>query len=111
MSWNDREAIDAERFDADMEMAQLEAAGRSASKRAKCMRALRAAGRLDEAAAACTHGSGAPLRSICSSEGTSGWGIDPNAGEDGWRCHDCGSRLSDEPWVGGRVVTPCEVIR
>lgn len=104
MSWFDQEAIDSERFEADMEMADLEATGRRMANRARKMRAHRAAGRLAEAAAVCPHGSGYPLNSPAATNNK-----DPNAGEKGYRCTECGSRLDGDPWRGARVTVPCEV--
>jgi hypothetical protein len=109
MSWNDIEAIEAERFDADMLQAQYEAEGNAHARRQRQADQLRRDGRLDEAAAKCSHSGGFPLDSLAASEGTTGFGIDPHAGEEGYRCVDCGSRLSASPWDGGEVTVPCEV--
>lgn len=94
--------------DADVEMAELEAAGRAASRGTRLMHQHRAAGRLPEAAAACPHGSGytttgeAAIRSK-----------DPRAGLRGMRCTGCGSW-----WRGARHLyelrerpadAPCEL--
>ena len=107
--WFDTEAIEQERFDADLEMAELEAQGRAYSLRQHQSELLRREGNLVAAAGKCPHGSGFPLDSLAASEGTTGFGIDPNAGEEGWRCCDCGSRLDTSPWDGGIVTVPCEV--
>ena len=95
--------------DVDIEQAELKVAGREAFSRNKRMKTLRAAGRLDEAADICPHGGGFPLDSIAASEGTTGFGIDPFAGEEGYRCIDCGSRLSGPPWEHPTILVPCEV--
>lgn len=90
--------------DGDIEQAELEAAGQSYAKRWRRMRKLRAAGKLAEAAAACPHGSGFPLRSVAATDTK-----DPRAGQDGYRCCTCGSVLDGEPF--GRipkVLFPCE---
>ena len=102
--WFDQEAIDAERFDADIEMAEFEAVARRHARRGVKMRTLRAAGKFAEAAAVCPHGGGYPLDSPAATNAK-----DPHAGEKGWRCSDCGSRLEKDPWEGGRVTVPCEV--
>lgn len=90
--------------DADIEQAELEAAGNRAARGIRRMRALRAAGNLDGAAAACPHGGGYPLDSPAA------WASgDPFAGQAGVRCADCGSRLNAFRWDGGRVLVPCEI--
>jgi len=74
--WFDPEAIESERLDADMEQAELEREGNLAARALRRMRKLRAAGKLAEAAAACTHGwtrghgpwprpAGAPDDNVC----------------------------------------------
>jgi Cyclin-dependent kinase inhibitor 3 (CDKN3) len=60
-------------------------------------------GDLDAAARECPHDGGYPLRSLAAE-----YNDDPNAGEDGVRCHDCGSRLTTWPWHNGVVLAPCE---
>jgi hypothetical protein len=106
------EAIWLDRMDADLLQAQYEAEGNAYARRQRRMESLRAEGMLVEAAEACNHGSGFPLDSIAASEGTTGFGVDPFAGEAGYRCVDCGSRLSGSPWDGDvTVLVPCEVIR
>ncbi len=101
--WFDSEALADERFGADMEMASLEAEGNRLYARSQKSKALRAT---DPAAAAemCPHGGGYPLNSLAAEHSS-----DPNAGEDGWRCSDCGSRLSEAKWDGGKVLVPCEI--
>ena len=55
--WFDEEAIAAERFDADMEQAAMEAEGRAFGKRMKRVKAALATGDVDAAAKLCaTHG-------------------------------------------------------
>lgn len=103
MSWNDDEAIEQERWDSDMEQAQFEAEGnRLAALKAKSDKAL-AEGDKEAAANLCPHGGGYPLDSPAAHNND-----DPNAGEDGVRCYDCGSRLSAFVWDGGKVLIPCE---
>lgn len=89
--------------DADIEQAQFEADGaRLAADRRESER-LAAEGNLVEAAEMCPHGGGYPLDSPAAlNDG------DPNAGEHGVRCSDCGSRLSAFAWEGGEVLVPCE---
>jgi len=107
----EQEAFEGERFEADLLQSQLEAEGRRCGRAYRRMRTLRAAGRLAEAAGVCQHGGGFPLDSIAAREGTTAFGIDPHAGESGWRCVECGSRLSASPWDDGVVTHPCEVVR
>jgi hypothetical protein len=94
--------------DADIEMAELEVAGRAASRATKHMQQLRAAGRLQEAAAACPHGSGYrnPGEAAIHAK-------DPRGGLRGMRCTGCGSW-----WRGARTLyelrerpadNPCEL--
>ena len=105
------EIIHYERLDADIEQAQLEAEGNAFALRLRQSERLRAEGNLVAAAGKCPHGGGFPLDSLAASEGTTGFGVDPNAGEEGWRCCDCGSRLDTSPWDGGIVTVACEVVR
>ena len=107
MSWNDDEAIEAERWEADQQQAELEAAGNRHWRRIKKMRALRAAGKLAEAAEMCPHGHGYPLNSLAAEHNN-----DPRKGEAGVRCHECGSVLTEwSPALGGNgvVLYPCEL--
>lgn len=109
MSWFDDEALAVERLDADLEQAELEAAGREFARSLGRMHALRAAGDDMGAAKACEHGGGYPLDSLAASEGTCGH-VDPFAGGRGWRCRDCGSRLSSPPWEEDyTILAPCEM--
>jgi len=103
--YHDPEAIEAERLDADRELAELEAAGREAGRKLRRADRLRAEGRLAEAAEACPHGGGYPLRSIAARTSN-----DPRFGEDGVRCSDCFSVLSAFPFDDEdvRVLYPCE---
>lgn len=103
MSWFDPEAIETERLDADIEQANLEAAGRESARGHKRMLALRAAGDLAGAARACPHGGGYPLNSLAAQNSN-----DPKAGQQGFRCSDCGSILTE--WAG-TVLAPCDWIR
>ena len=82
-------------FDADIEQAELEAAGRRAARGYARMRKLLALGRRDEAARACRHGGGYPLRSPAAQNAR-----DPRAGEEGVRCYECGSVLSGWAYEG-----------
>lgn len=103
------EAVLEERFEADMLQADYEQQSREFGRSLRRSAALREEGKLREAAMACPHGGGFPLNSIAASEGTTGFGVDPFAGEDGWRCCDCGSRLSAAPWDNAKLLVPCEV--
>jgi hypothetical protein len=102
--WFDSEAIEAERMDADIEMAELEARGNSIYRRMKRAKALFVAGDIAAAARACPHQGGYPLRSQAAQN--SG---DPAFGVSDWvRCNDCGSVLTSFPWNGAAtVVEPC----
>ena len=91
-------------WDADYEQAEIEEAGRAYARGRKRMLALRAVGRLAEAAQACRHGGGYPLASDAARNSR-----DPHVGEAGWRCDDCGSRLTVHPWDDGAVAVPCEI--
>lgn len=90
--------------DADIEQAAFEAEGRRLAAAAQIADGLRAAGDLEGAAKACPHGSGYPLHSLAAENAS-----DPDAGDDGYRCCECGSRLDKAPWDGGTVLVPCEV--
>ena len=92
--------------DADIEQAQFEAEGRVFSLRMHQSKLLRAEGNLEKAAAKCPHSGGYPLDSPAAE-----YENDPNKGEEGVRCSDCGSRLSAFVWDGGEVIVPCEVER
>jgi hypothetical protein len=72
--------------DADIEQADLEAAGRAASRGHRAMLRYRAAGNLAAAANACHHGAGYPTSSPAARNCA-----DPRAGERGHRCTECGS--------------------
>jgi hypothetical protein len=102
--WAEVEALEDERFEADMLMAEYEAEGRRAAAAGRRSRALAAAGDLEAAAAACPHGGGYPLASPAAEhEG------DPRKGEDGFRCWDCGSVLSESPFgTDYTIVAACD---
>lgn len=89
--WFDAEAIESERLDADIEQASLMAAGREYARGRKAMLRLLAVGRLDDAARACMHGGGYPLKSLAAENAS-----DPRAGQSGFRCSDCGSVLAGD---------------
>ncbi|MGB2713262.1 MAG: hypothetical protein WBC51_03725 [Vicinamibacterales bacterium] len=72
--------------DADIEQAELEAAGRAAGRGHRAMLRLRTAGNLAAAALACHHGAGYPTHSPAATNCA-----DPRAGERGHRCTECGS--------------------
>lgn len=102
--WDEMEALEQERFDADLEQASYEAQGRAYGAAKRKSETLMAAGDKAGAAAACPHGGGYPLDSPAASHSN-----DPYAGESGYRCCDCGSRMSASPWDGGTVTAPCEI--
>jgi hypothetical protein len=93
--------------DADIEQAELEAAGREVSRGHKRMMALRQSSPM-AAARACKHGWGYPTDSPAAENSK-----DPRAGQKGERCLNCGS------WWAGRVsfrdmrdtdpTVPCEL--
>lgn len=101
--WFDQEAIEDERFEADMMQRQYEEESARYMRRKQRSEEERAAGRFEAAARLCPHSGGYPLCSPAAEHES-----DPNAGEYGWRCSDCGSRLTASPWDGGTVAVPCE---
>jgi len=86
--WFDPEAIEDERFEADMLQAQYEAEGNAAAERQRKVDALKAEGRLEEAVKVCSHGYVGLLKGTCSQD-------DPRYGEEGSRCYDCGAVVTD----------------
>ena len=90
--------------DADFEQQDFEQQGRDYTRREREARRLYLAGDDGAAAAMCPHGAGYTLNMPAADHSR-----DPFAGEDGWRCRDCGSRLSADPWNDGRVTVPCEL--
>lgn len=95
--------------DADLEMAELEAAGRAASRGTRRMQQLRAAGRWQEAAAACPHGSGYTTNGEAAIHAK-----DPRAGLRGMRCTACGSWFRNARNLydlrDAAADAPCELI-
>jgi len=93
--------------DADIEQADLEAAGRDASCRIQRMIARYRAGDRAGAAVFCPHTWGYPTTSPAATTAH-----DPRAGQPGFRCLDCGSYLLDDPFASDgrpRVGEPCEL--
>jgi hypothetical protein len=90
--------------DADFEQRDFEEQSARFASRERNSAKLRAEGNLPAAAKACPHGWGWPLDSLAAEHEN-----DPNAGEDGWRCGDCGSRLDRSAFDNGMLVVPCEV--
>jgi hypothetical protein len=96
--------------DADIEQAELEQAGREASRGRKRMLRLRQSGDLVGAARACHHGGGYPTDSLAAIHSD-----DPRKGTAGMRCSDCGSWWSGEqiatlpqmPWGGIHMHDLC----
>lgn len=101
--WAEIEAMEDERFEADLLQAQYEAEGREHGRRERLMRKLYAEGKLAEAAEACPHGGGYPLDSEAAANEH-----DPFVGEAGVRCTTCGSRLTAFSWDHGKVLFPME---
>jgi hypothetical protein len=95
--------------DADIEQAELEAAGRVAARGDYAMRRLRAAGQLAAAARACLHGWGYPTDSQAARNER-----DPRAGQPGFRCLNCGSYFAERnPHLSDlrslTAAAPCEL--
>jgi hypothetical protein len=107
--WNDPEAIDSERMDADMEMADLQAAGNASYRRLKRAKQLYDKGDKMGAAKMCPHGWSYPLNSIAAREGTTGH-IDPKAGGVGERCIHCGSVVNDAFSHNPTIIEPCSFL-
>jgi hypothetical protein len=99
--WFDEEAIEQERFDADLLQAQYEREGNEFWRQLQRAKKLREEGKLQEAAEACPHSGGYPLDSLAA-----GYNEDPHKGENGFRCVDCGSRVTD---IMGDVLVACEI--
>ena len=92
--------------DADIEQAELEAAGRAYSRRLRRARILFNQGRIGEASVMCPHGGGYPLKSPAAKNSE-----DPREGEEGVRCCDCGSVLSHFEYQSDapiRIIHMCE---
>lgn len=85
--WNDSEAIEQEKFDADQEMADLQRAGNRAARGLRRVKQLKASGDLAGAAAACPHD----------------W-TGPAPDGSGIMCNHCGSLVTD---FRGTVIKPC----
>ena len=90
--------------DADIEQAEfIEQSRRYASR----LRASRRATDPAKQARLCPHGGGYPLKSIAAERAA-----DPRHGEDGFRCSDCGSVLSGDPWDEDvKVLYPSEDVQ
>lgn len=101
--WMELEALESERFEADLLQARFEAEGREYSARLERARQLYAAGRYGEAAATCPHGWGYSLDAEYAKHRPD----DPRAGEGGERCHYCGAAIRDGRIVAIREI-PCE---
>lgn len=105
MSYSDEmEAIEQERWAADCEQADLESLGRQNSRAHRLSGRYAESGDFARAAAVCPHGSGYPLNSLAASNDN-----DPREGQTGFRCTDCGSVLSADPFdFDFEVLFPCE---
>ena len=96
---------DATIQDVDIEQADLYSQGTRDGRVRRRVLALIADGRLEDAAAVCTHKGGYPLDSDCARQS-----CDPRAGEDGVRCGMCGSALTCFPGAGGAdLIGACEI--
>jgi hypothetical protein len=95
------EALADERMEADMQMAELEAAGREFTRRIRAAKAAYLAGDKDKAARLCPHSSGYSTLKHPNCQ-------DPMKGAEGARCSCCGSRLR-ELRRGAEVLVPCEI--
>lgn len=91
--------------DADFEMRALEDAGNEHHRRIKKSAALRSSDP-EAAARVCPHGGGYSVPGIAADRNN-----DPraNTGDVGFRCYDCGSFLSSDPWDNPTVIAPCEI--
>lgn len=94
----------SDRMDADIMQNDFENAGRNLDRRYKKFKQLIQAGDVSGAASICPHLAGYPLDSVAASNSN-----DPQQGQSGWRCTDCGSRV--EPGYGEdrAVLVPCEI--
>lgn len=91
--------------DADWDTVELQAAANRAVRSIKAVHKRYAAGDIAGAASACRHGGGYPLNSLAATLND-----DPGAKQHGYRCLDCGSRLSACPFDGPtKVLVPCEI--
>lgn len=90
--------------DADIEQAEFEAESNRFWHDRKLSDRLYNDGELDRAASICPHGGGYPLDSLAAQ-----YANDPGVNGEGWRCNDCGSRMSGETLArDARVIIPCE---
>jgi hypothetical protein len=104
-SWSEMEALEDERREADFLQARYEAEGRAYGRRMARVARLIAEGKTAAAAGLCTHSAGFPLDSPAAQHDQ-----DPHAGERGFRCTNCGSRLDRAPFDGrALILAPCEV--
>jgi hypothetical protein len=103
--WFDSEAIEQERFDADLLQAQYEAEGREFARAKRRVFAALDKGDYEAAYLACPHGGGYPLRSPAALHAN-----DPAPPEEypegAVRCLDCGGILTDWAWDGGDPFVP-----
>ena len=92
--------------DADWATMELQTSGRERERAIDEMLQHFDAGDLKKAALSCPHGWEYPLESDCARDSN-----DPNAGEEGYRCIHCGSRLEQSSWDNPhtKVLVPCEM--
>lgn len=103
--WNDDEAIEQERHDADLLQAQYEAESNAFVRQQRRAKALFEAGDLEGAAEMCGHDGGYPLDSLAAE-----YANDPGLGREGVRCGSCGSHLSRFPYEGEvTIIAACEI--
>ncbi len=105
---------DCEREQADYDQAALEEAGNRHARVVRKVKALlevakgltadplAASNIRQQAATLCLHGGGYGLKGSAAVDAG-----DPRAGEEGYRCHDCGSVVDD---IMGDVLIPCEIV-
>jgi len=79
----------------------MEEQGREFSQRLKNSKRLRSTDKM-AAAKACPHGGGYSTPSIVGKD-------DPRNDQEGFRCLDCGSFLSADPWEDYTIIAPCEL--
>jgi hypothetical protein len=101
--WNDQEAIEAERFDADIEQAAFEAAGRVYARQRRASAKAAAAGDFLTACEICPHGAGYPLHSQAARNENDPLAYSPGYDTDAVRCTECRGVIEGFRWeIHGR---------
>lgn len=90
--------------EADFEQREMEEQGREYHRKLTKSGHLRDEGKWDEAAQACPHGAGYGSPSQAAERAD-----DPRKDEKGFRCCDCGSFLSADPWEDYTIMAACEL--